>query len=165
MSSRRRQPDARRLKDTRHSPSLKPHKKHRKRSDGHRARCSLRSTLLPHSLRRRHPEHIAPPGRVHCPRLKGDLPPFHRGSARTAHSADFQAEFKAENIFVHLILSLNRATLSIQSVFHRASTAASPCVARAVRRACQLGGARAAIGGFKSASAGTAVDAAGDADW
>lgn len=134
-------------------------------SHGHGARSSLPSTLLP-----RLSAH-APP-RIHLlawtgplSEAEGDLRPFHRGSAGSAHSADYQAEFKAQKKLIYLILSLPRAVLWIQSVFHRAPAAASPCATRAVRRACQVGGARAAIGGFKSAPAGTAADTAADADW
>lgn len=113
----------------------------------------------------RHPASISPPGRIHCRRLRGGLRPFHRGSAGTAHRDDCQEEFKAEKKISYLILSLPIAVLWIQSVLHRAPTAASPCAAGAVRRACQVGGARAAIGGFKSAPAGTAADTAADVDW
>lgn len=52
--------------------------------------------------------------------------PFHRGSARTAHSAHCQEEFKAKDTLTYLILSVSRATLGIQSVFHPAPTAAAP---------------------------------------
>lgn len=65
-----------------------------------------------------------------------------------------------------LILTLSRATLGTDAfLIGRAHYRVPPHTPGAVRRPDPVGGVRAAIGGFESAAAGRAADAADDVDW
>lgn len=128
-----------------------PRETPKEKSLGHRACSSLRSMRLSRLSAHASPRLPRPAWTSPLSEAKrGDPEPFHRGSAGTAQKADCQAEFKAENCNIYLILSLSRATLGIQSVFHRAPTDASPCAAGAVPKPCQVGGSELPLAASKA---------------